>query len=113
MSKADPATAAEYRESMTEGQLQDCVVELARTLGYLVYHTYDSRRSAEGFPDLVMVLEETGRLLFVELKSTKGRISAAQQFWLAALSLAKGHEVHVWRPRDWHSGRIEEVLRRW
>ena len=36
----------------TEKGFQAAVVELARLRGWLVYHTYDSRRSAKGFPDL-------------------------------------------------------------
>ena len=48
------------------------VVDLARTLGWRVYHTYDSRRSQPGFPDLVLVRE---RILFLELKSETGKLS--------------------------------------
>ena len=56
---------------MTEAQLQDAIVQMARVLGWLVYHTFDSRRSAAGFPDLVMV--RNGRLIFAELKSATGK----------------------------------------
>ena len=51
-------------QSMSEAQFQSHVVALAHRLGWLVYHTRDSRRSEPGFPDLVMV---RGRTLFREI----------------------------------------------
>ena len=44
---------------MTEKQFMAQVVELAKLKGWLVYHTYDSRRSEPGFPDLCMVRKGT------------------------------------------------------
>jgi hypothetical protein len=40
---------------MTEKQLQQLIIGACRWAGLLVYHTFDSRRSASGFPDLVIV----------------------------------------------------------
>ena len=96
---------------MTEAQLQDAVLDLARFAGYLAYHTFDSRRSAPGFPDLVLVHADPriGRAIYAELKTERGRLRHEQMQWLTALE-ASGHEVHVWRPRDWRSGAIEAVL---
>ena len=98
-------SAQEYQalvaERMSEDQLQRAVVRVAREQGWLVYHTYDSRRSVAGFPDLVLVhaAHGAGRLLFRELKTVKGRVSAAQRVWLAKLAAA-GADVAVWRPAD-------------
>lgn len=92
---------------MTEKQLQTYVLELARALGWLVYHPYDSRRSQEGFPDLVLVRNK--RLLFVELKSARGKVSDAQKKWIAALT-ETGTDVHIWRPEDWSNRTIERCL---
>ena len=78
---------------MTEKQFQAQVVELATLYGYRVYHTFNSRRSAPGFPDLV--LARSGAVLFVELKTTTGKVSKAQAEWLDAT----GGEC--WRPTDW------------
>jgi hypothetical protein len=82
------------------------VVDLARLKGWLVYHTHDSRHSAAGFPDLVLV--RRGRLIFAELKRNatteraKARqVTADQAAWLAALGDVDGAEVHLWRPVDW------------
>lgn len=94
---------------MSEAQLQAAVLELASILGYLVYHTYDSRRSQKGFPDLTLVRGD--RLLFVELKDAKRKVTPEQKVWLAALN-ETGADVFVWRPKDWLSGQIETVLRR-
>lgn len=63
-------------------------------------------RNPAGFPDLVLV--RPPRLVFVELKSARGRTTPDQAAWLAALR-ACGQECHVWRPADWHV--VEEVLR--
>lgn len=81
----------------TEAQWQAVVVGVARFYGWAVYHTYDSRRSNRGWPDLV--LAGHGRVLFVELKARDGRLSREQRLWLGLLGDA-GLEVAVWRPAD-------------
>lgn len=96
------------RLGMSERQLQDLVVQAAKYLGYLVYHTYDSRRSAPGFPDLVMV-HPAGGMLWRELKATKGRLTPEQEQWLTTLNAA-GQDAGVWRPADWASGLIQREL---
>ena len=97
-------------KSMSETQLQDQILELAERMGFISYHTYDSRRSQKGFPDLVLVHPKQRRVIWRELKSEKGVTSAEQKVWISALSLV-GEDVDVWRPRDWVSGRIEKELR--
>lgn len=99
---------------MTEKELQAAVIELAQLTGWRHYHTYDSRRSPEGFPDLVLV--RRGRLVFAELKSELGRLTVHQKIWLEELADVERYSlgnvrVRVWRPRDWLSGAIEEALR--
>jgi hypothetical protein len=102
----------------TERQFQAAVVEYAEMMGWRVYHTFDSRRSASGFPDLVLVRER--KLIFAELKADKGRVSQAQVEWLNDLAgvrtntrgdgFGSGIEVELWRPSDWPE--IAECLRR-
>jgi hypothetical protein len=86
------------------------VTELATLTGWLVYHTYDSRRSQAGFPDLVLARGD--RLIFAELKTDKGRIRPAQIEWLdrlgAVASSQPGISVYLWRPKDWAG--IEKIL---
>lgn len=94
----------------SEAELQSAIVELARTLGYLAYHTYDSRRSVEGFPDLVLAHERTAALVMWELKREDGPVSDPQRRWLHALRLVDS--VGVVRPSDWLTGQVEQTLRR-
>lgn len=91
---------------LTERAFQERVVSLARSLGWLVYHSYDSRRSQPGFPDLVLVRAD--RLIFAELKQCKGQLTQAQEEWLLALAVTRA-EIHLWRPRHWDV--IIEVLK--
>ncbi len=82
----------------SEAHFQRQVEQLAGFYGWgLRYHTFDSRRSAKGFPDLVLV--RPPELLIVELKGERTRVTAEQREWLDALELC-GLEVHLWRPSD-------------
>ena len=112
---AERRTAAQGKQaaldSILEKPFQDGVLKLARFHGFtLRYHTHDSRRSAPGFPDLVLVNTRTGRVLFRELKTNKGRVSPEQQEWLDGLT-ACGMDAGAWRPNDLDSGRILAELR--
>ena len=91
---------------MTERQFQAWVIDVAKAHGWKVYHTYDSRRSEPGFPDLVLVRD---RVLFRELKTDIGRISPAQKEWGDALTQA-GADFEIWRPQD-KKTIIEELTR--
>ena len=94
---------------VTERQLQAQVVQLAQLNGWRCYHTFDSRRSAPGFPDLLLV--RPPRLIFAELKSEKGRLRPAQAECFAALAeVERAPETYVWRPGDF--GDIQSTLRR-
>ena len=102
-----PTTASHpLAAAMSEAELMANVRQLCRTLGLLCYHTYDSRRSEPGFPDLVIV---GSRVIIRELKTERGRVRPEQRAWLDALSRA-GQDADIWRPRDLHSGRIASEL---
>ncbi len=94
--------------SPSERSFQGAVVEFARLNGWLVYHTYDARRSEPGFPDLVLV--RPPEVLFAELKSARGRPSDPQLRWLNTLSCCNTVGAALWRPADWPE--IEEALAR-
>src|ERR1043165_2871186 len=91
---------------MSEKDFQQAVIDYAHLNGWLAMHQYDSRRTVAGWPDLVLLHPATSSrdadLMFVELKSAKGRVSAAQMRWLTALRQA-GQEVAVWSPDQWDS----------
>jgi hypothetical protein len=103
---------------MSEKSLQEAVVDLAHVFGWKVAHFRPALTSAgnwvtpvaadgAGFVDLVLCKD---RILFVELKATRGQISPAQADWGARLLMA-GANYLIWRPEDWRSGEIERVLR--
>lgn len=85
----------------TEKSFQNTVVQYAKLMGWLVYHTYDSRRSESGFPDLVLVRD--GEIIFAELKTNKGKVSESQVKWLDELQKCSSDNVSVmvFRPSDW------------
>jgi hypothetical protein len=101
---------------VSESDWQTTVIDLAQALGWRVAHFRPARteqgwRTAvqadgAGFPDLTMV--RGGRLLFIELKSGRGRLSVHQGAWLDALR-ATAAEVYVWRPGDFD--KVQETLR--
>ena len=80
---------------ITEKDFQNTITTLAKSLGWLVYHTYDSRRSSPGFPDLVLV--KGTHILFRELKTEIGKLTGTQRVWLDSLAEA-GVDAGVWRP---------------
>lgn len=113
---------------MREAALQRNVLELLKRTGWLAAHFHDSRRevtrrdgrslvigdkAAAGFPDIAATRRDV--LLFAELKTEKGKLSPAQEQWLAHLRWVEASSgglviVRVWRPSSWHSGEIEQTL---
>ena len=91
---------------MSEQAFQAAVIQLCRLLGISWYHTYDSRRSNKGWSDLVLCAR---RLLYRELKTDRGKVTAEQERWGDRLRRA-GADWAVWRPEDLHSGRIRDEL---
>jgi hypothetical protein len=100
---------------LTESQWASIVNETAAIGGWRRYHTYLSKRSPAGFPDLVLV--KGPRLIFAELKTDAktSKLTEQQEAWLEDLREVErytdampswsggrcGVEVHVWRPSDW------------
>jgi hypothetical protein len=73
------------------------VVRLAREQKYLVYHTWSSKRSPEGFPDLICA-RAGSPLLAIETKTDTGQVTPAQAAWLEALAGCTGVVAEVWKP---------------
>lgn len=92
---------------MTEQQLQAAVSDMCKIYGIACYHTYYSRRSAPGWPDLALC----GAHGFItrELKTERGDTTADQDRWGWMLRQA-GVSWDIWRPADLHSGRIQREL---
>ena len=87
---------------ITEKALQSAVVRLLRQHQYdYIYHTYDSRRSPSGFPDLIACHREPGHpLIAIEAKTATGQVTLAQWHWLTALGHSSGIHAQVVRPAD-------------
>lgn len=92
----------ELTEQEWDGQLFRSDKSLARMCGWTSYHVLRSKGSRAGFPDRVCWRE---RVIYVELKSDTGKLTAAQEATLTALAKA-GAECYLWRPAD-----LEEVGR--
>ena len=101
----------------SESSFQKAIIEYAQRLGYRVAHFRPARTKrgnwitpvaadGAGFPDLVLVGE---KVVYLEVKAQKGRVSAKQTAWIEALRAA-GQEAYVVRPDDWDF--IEDVLQR-
>ncbi len=106
----------EAADGMTEAVMRDRYLKgRARERGLLLYWTWNSIHSPKGFPDLTFLHPGTGRMLFVELKSKRGRTTPEQDRWLAALGCAQeatGGWVRraVWRPADLFNGVVDAAL---
>lgn len=93
---------------VTEADLREQIRMLCNLYGWKMYFTWSSIHSPRGFPDLVLVNPEQGRVIFAELKSEKGKVTEDQRECLDALK-ACGQIVYVWRPADVEA--IAEILR--
>lgn len=97
----DPRAAA-----MPEAELQEAVRKMCADLGLFHYHPYSSVRSEPGWPDSVVIGR---RVLFRELKSEYGKLSAAQ-VQVSYLLKAAGANWKIWRPSDLLGGLIAAEL---
>lgn len=94
------------RDVTLEKEWQRDIVRLARTLGWRVAYFRPAQTSkgwrtavgadGAGFPDLVLVRD---RILYVELKNERGKLTVEQLEWRAAIEVGGG-EWHLWRPDD-------------
>jgi hypothetical protein len=102
---------------MTELEFQRQVTDLAEIYGWEWAHFRPAQTArgwrtpvsgplGAGFPDLVMVRSRDRRLLFVELKRDKGKVSPDQARVLALFGSAAS--VYVWHPDDF--AEIQAVL---
>lgn len=91
-----PASAPRQRP---EQEWQETVIAGAQLLGWRCYHTFDSRHSVPGYPDLTLFHPVHG-VLFVELKAPNGRLTEAQRDWGRTITEA-GYCWMVAYPDDW------------
>jgi|SRR5215831_11530647 len=82
-------------DELSEQEWFEQVRSLLDLYGWRWQHQYDSRRSNAGFPDIVAI--KGSRLVVLELKAERGRVTAEQRAWLADFA-AVGAETAVLRP---------------
>ena len=129
----DQSNLQELALAMSEDDLQQSIIDLAHLHGWKCAHFRSVKvtkkdgstfwqtpvaADGEGFVDLVLVRKSPsvdgsgmGRVIFAELKAERGKIEPAQREWLGLLTLTQRVEVFCWRPSDWLSGKIENLLR--
>ena len=95
---------------ISESNLMQSIIKAARDFDWLCYHTRNSRQSEPGFVDLVLV--RPPRVMFLELKTAKGRLRKGhlnksgsrwlpgQDEWGEALDACEGVEYLLVRPAD-------------
>lgn len=112
------ASTAALARHISEDDLLNSIVQLARLQGWLVHHCRPARtgkgwatpiQGDRGFPDLVLAHHLTGRLLFAELKAQDGRTTPQQRAWLNAVAAGRA-ERYEWRPSDWLAGNVQRIL---
>ncbi len=95
---------------ISEADFQRQVVELARRLGWMTCHTYRTRTAkgawrtsttAVGYPDLTLLHPGKRRLVFLELKTDKGKPTAEQLAWIVGLQSVPGVEAYIVHPAEW------------
>jgi hypothetical protein len=91
----------------TEKEWAQVVADYARLCGWARFHPFLSIHSPSGWPDETFC--RPPRLVVAELKSEKGKLTAAQRRWLDLLGACPPLEVYVWRPSDWPQ--VQAVLR--
>lgn len=88
------------RSAEREADFQARVLRLARENGWHCYHTFSSKRSQSGYPDLTCT--RPGQLVFLELKVGAGKLTPEQATWLDLLQHSvPGVIARCVAPADW------------
>ena len=94
---------------MSESEYQSRIIDTALVRGWRLHHCRPLRRADgrhqtpitghAGFPDLICV--RGSRLLVIEVKSERGRVSPEQAVWLDCWRGVPGAEVFIAAPEGW------------
>ncbi len=101
----DPRATA-MSEDRGPDSLEAHMRRLMKDLGLWGYHPRRSERSEKGYPDWTII---GSRVIFRELKSERGKVTAEQED-VGRRITAAGGDWGVWRPSDLLSGRIAQEL---
>ena len=94
---------------ISEAEFKNVVISIAKRYGWLIHHDLPAQNGRgkwathiqgdAGFPDLLMVHPISGKILAVELKAEKGKLSPLQKRWLMAFDVSATFNS-VWKPSD-------------
>ncbi len=89
----------ELDSHVSEADLQHQVEQFLTLQGWLWFHDRATNMpgahlNPAGFPDIVAVHPRTGHVIFVELKTEKGRLTVPQLAWANALRSAHSDHSH-------------------
>ena len=115
--------AGALRAQVKEHDFQRWVMDVARRLGWKVWHVpapmrWDSTgrgkgfvgaKDAAGLADLIIVGH--GRVLFAEVKGTGGKLSAKQQEFLDTVNALEADSVRAYAWWPGMENEVEEILR--
>lgn len=92
-----------------EAEFQQQILSLARTLGWRCYHTWDSRHSEGGFPDIIAIRGPT--LLALEIKEAGAKEPPpAQVAWIGAFKQVRYVFADFVYPKHWEG--LADTLQR-
>lgn len=99
--------------ALTEPELRQKIMDLARSKKLLVHYCGNSRSCAQsdaGLPDLIIA--GPSGMVMAELKTAQGLTTPAQDNWLWHLKAPASPKlsVYVWRPEHLQDGQIETAL---
>ena len=96
-------------KAMSEADFKDILISVAKRYGWLVHHDLPAQNSRGkwathvqgdvGFPDLLLIHPNSGKLFAIELKSDKGKLTPGQKIWLLAFEKAGIYNA-VLKPSD-------------
>ena len=92
---------------ISEAQFQRNVCDIAQLYGWMVDHTPPMRSARGGIftggltgkTDLVLFSTKSKGIIYAELKTQIGKVSASQAVF-RNLIISNGGEYHLWRPSD-------------
>jgi hypothetical protein len=103
-----------YKDRITEADFSTQVEGLLNLSGWRWHHSRPARTKDgwvtpisgdPGIPDIIAVRGD--ELIWIELKSERGRLTPGQYAWIGSLRVA-GQRVYLWRPSDWDE--VVEIL---
>ncbi len=103
---------------MTGTDLQQTLIDLGHKLGYIIAHFRPAMKAdgtwrtpvaadGKGFPDLFLVHPVRQRVIWIECKSEREKVSPEQEAWHDVLARAD-QEIYVVRPK--HYDEIAMIL---